>query len=246
MLKKHVNFPIVVFLCAILFAASCTTQPQPTEEPPAVSVEESPQETEIAVEEQAPDPAPAEEAAYMITFTADWSADTHPDNYAASAHFSPFIALAHNANPASLIYTSGETASPGMKDMAETGATALLEEEINAIISAGGAAGYVRGSVFDSPGSTSAELTFTQAHNQITFVSMIAPSPDWFVSVQAVLFEDGEWVDEVELPLASYDAGTDSGPDLTSEDAVTNPPEDIRLLPDQLQGMGTVTLMRVF
>jgi len=87
-----------------------------------------------------------------------------------------------------------------------------------------------------------ANLDFTQSHNQVIFVSMIAPSPDWFVAVQANLFDGVNWTDEIVLELISYDAGTDSGTDLTSVDVDTNPRELISVFPEFLQHLGTVTL----
>jgi len=244
MRTKPLTFFTAIFLCIMLTLASCTGQAQPADETPPAADTESPQATEAPAEEEASIPAPDDTAVYTITFIAQWSAESHPGQYPSNAHFSPFIAVAHNSDDSSLIFAPGELSSPGMKEMAETGATALLEDEINAINSDGGADGYVKGSVFDSPGSVSADLAFTQTHSRVTFVSMIAPSPDWFVSAQAELFSDGDWVDELELVLSSYDAGTDSGPELTSANSATNPPENIQLLPDALQGMGTLVLTR--
>lgn len=58
----------------------------------------------------------------------------------------------------------------------------------------------------------------------VTLVSMIAPSPDWFVGVAGLsLVEGGDWRDEVVVELFAYDAGTDSGPTYTSSNQVTQP-----------------------
>ena len=52
-------------------------------------------------------------------------------------------------------------------------------------------------------------------------------------------------MDELVLELISYDAGTDSGLELTSADADTNPKEPVALFPDYLQRLGTLTLTRI-
>jgi hypothetical protein len=50
-------------------------------------------------------------------------------------------------------------------------------------------------------------------HPLVTLVTMIAPSPDWFVGVSGVpLLQGGQWADELVVPLGPWDAGTDDGP----------------------------------
>lgn len=48
----------------------------------------------------------------------------------------------------------------------------------------------------------------------MSFVSMIDPSPDWFVGVSRLelCLENGSWVESKVLDLFPWDAGTDSGP----------------------------------
>lgn len=56
-------------------------------------------------------------------------------------------------------------------------------------------------------------------HSHVSFYTMIAPSPDWFVGVGSVpLCQNGHWVPRYERPLMAYDAGTDEGPTFTSPD----------------------------
>ena len=58
-------------------------------------------------------------ARYRLTFNATWSAQTHPNEFPSSAHFSGLIGMTHNGN--AMLFTSGEVASDGIKKMAETG-----------------------------------------------------------------------------------------------------------------------------
>jgi len=59
----------------------------------------------------------------------------------------------------------------------------------------------------------------------VALVSMLAPSPDWFVGVSGLsLRANGEWIQHLVVPLDTYDAGTDSGPTYASPNQVTAPP----------------------
>jgi hypothetical protein len=60
---------------------------------------------------------------------------------------------------------------------------------------------------------------------------MIAPSPDWFVGVNGLpLLVNGQWIEQVDFPLYSWDAGSDSGASFTSPDLDTVPKEPIALI----------------
>ena len=57
---------------------------------------------------------------------------------------------------------------------------------------------------------------------------MLAPSPDWFVAINSVeLFRDGQWLEETELTMGPYDAGTDSEMTFTANDLDTRPAKTI-------------------
>jgi hypothetical protein len=134
--------------------------------------------------------------------------------------------------------------------MAETGGTGPLSAEVNAAIAAGTARALLSGGgIGTSPGTV--ELMFTMHVDQplVTLVSMIAPSPDWFVGVHDLsLRAAGEWQDEVTVQLIAYDAGTDSGPGYTSPNQASQPAEAIaRIQTGPLGGadaLGTFTFRR--
>jgi len=104
---------------------------------------------------------------------------------------------------------------------------------------------YARAERIDSPGQTEATLEFTQEFSQFIFVSMIAPSPDWFVTGEANLFIEGQWVDQVVLDVISFDAGTDSGNSFTAVDSDTNPNQPVSRFDDSLQKLGTITITKI-
>lgn len=192
-----------------------------------------------------------ETAQYMVTFEATWSSTTHPDAYPSNAHFSPFIGFSHA--PEATIFSPGATASAGIQNMAETGGTSPLDDEIDLLIQAGFGLEKIKGSVFDSPGSESATFMVDADHPFVTVTSMIAPSPDWFVAVRNLnLYENCQWVDSAQVDVTVYDAGTDSGADLTSANEATTPAESISLITtgplaenNTVTNMGTMTFTKI-
>jgi spondin N len=187
-------------------------------------------------------------AQYRVTFDAAWSQATHPAGFPANAHWSPLVGGTHNGSVS--FWGAGQIASQGIEDMAELGATGPLAGEVTAAINAGTAASVILGGgISPSPGSTSVLFTIGSNHPLVTLVSMIAPSPDWFVGVSALpLFENGDWVSSKTVTLWLYDAGSDSGTDYTSPNQDTNPQVPIALhttLPGYNGvAMGTFTFTR--
>ena len=87
------------------------------------------------------------------------------------------------------------------------------------------------GGLSSGESSISLEVTLSQDHPRLTLVSMLAPSPDWFVGVSGLqLYDSGAWTLSETVQLYPLDAGTDSGPDFTSGDADQDPAEPIQAL----------------
>lgn len=161
-----------------------------------------------------------ENAQYKVTFRTIWSEETHPFEFPVGAHFSGTIGLTHKAyNP---IFTSGKLATNGIKVMAETGRKDPLIEEINTHIVDEVAGRIISGGGISlSPKSISEEFIIQPDFPLVTIVSMLAPSPDWFVAVENVaLLEGGSWVLQKTVPVFIYDAGTDAGTTFQSADVV--------------------------
>jgi len=164
-------------------------------------------------------------ANYEVTFESTWSSTTHPTNFpSGSAHFSGLVGATHRSTLS--IWKLGELASEGMESMAETGSKATLLEEISNAISNGSADQSLSGDgLSTSPSSTTLSFQINRAAPFVTLVSMIAPSPDWFVGVAGLnLLANGIWQDEIIVPLYAYDSGTDSGSIYTSPNSDTQPP----------------------
>jgi Spondin_N len=166
---------------------------------------------------------PSPTALYRVTIVSEWSTSSHPTTLPTRSHFSPTVVAVHSA-VADLI-NPGTLATPGIKSMAETGATATLEAELasDATVTA------VRtGSNLFGVGSQSFEVTVAQEAPLVSLVTMLAPSPDWFIGIEdESLFTAGKWLDRIDIDLEAYDSGTDSGADFGSGNLATNPPQPI-------------------
>ena len=166
-------------------------------------------------------------ATYTITFTGAWTAEATPGGVPDGAHFSPLIGGVHNADVAFL--EAGGTATPGIESMAERGRTATLTKEIEA--AGANALSVLRKD--SGPGATASDtfeaVTVTADHPRITLLSMIAPSPDWFVGVfgLSLLDAEGNWADALTVNLYPWDAGTEGGDDFSFDNAATLPPGTI-------------------
>jgi len=166
------------------------------------------------------DPEP--NARYRLTFNATWSAQTHPTEFPPTAHFSGLIGMTHNSSV--MLFSKGELASEGIKNMAETGGKNPLEAEIQAFITSGTGSKLISGAgINSSPGEVSLEFDITSTHSLVSVVSMLAPSPDWFIAVSNInLIQNNEWVNKT-ITVEIYDAGTDDGSTFLSPNFPTLP-----------------------
>ena len=190
-------------------------------------------------------------ATYTVTFTGTWSAASHPAEFPTSAHFSGLIGATHDDRV--VFWRAGQLASPGIQAMAELGEKMPLMDEIDAALTAGTAQVLLSGDgIRPSPGRTSLEFRIAESHPLVTLVSMIAPSPDWFVGVADLpLRVEGRWVDSLTVALRGWDAGTDDGTFYTAANAPAMPHTPISALaggPFEVNGevppLGTFTFVR--
>jgi len=94
------------------------------------------------------------------------------------------------------LWENGMLATPGIKSMAETGSKSPLNNEIDTAINDGNAEFLLSGDgINPTPGTALLTFDVTQNYAFVSLVSMIAPSPDWFIGVSGVsLIEKGQWV----------------------------------------------------
>ncbi len=170
-------------------------------------------------------------ATYKVTFTTVWINTTFPTMFPSGAHFSGLTGGTHNEQIK--FWETGQMATDGIESMAEAGSKSGFSAEINAAIADGKAEFELSGAGSSNAGAVELEFDINETYPLVTLVSMVAPSPDWFVGVRDLLLFDtaaGDWMDTVTVDLKVYDAGTDSGVTFTASNADTQPADPIALL----------------
>ena len=190
----------------------------------AVTVAAAPQQPNTSLSPSSSDPyAPAATVVYTVTFEGQWDAAATPGGVPRGAHFSRLIGAVHNSRATFL--RSGEAASDGVESMAEEGGWRSLRDEVD---NAGTNALNVLTGDTDNIGPTTSEaltVTVTADHPRVTLLTMIAPSPDWFVGVSGLtlLDDQGDWVESLEVDLYPWDAGTEDGGEFSLSNSATSP-----------------------
>ena len=169
-----------------------------------------------------------------VTFTGNFvqdalaSGETLPTN----ATFGSVAFATHESTVS--YFNAGEAASAGLKAFAETGSTELLVEEFAAQTNDANVYPNKTGGTFPQ-GATAAQKfesnRASRGQDHLTFVASLSESPDWFVGARNIeLRPGGVWIEELEVDLFAWDAGTDSGTDWDSADSATDPPENVTVL----------------
>ena len=170
--------------------------------------------------------------AYRVTLIGDWNKLKNPDWHVSGSHLSPFVAWSYYNTIDDPVYQVFTKASEGFEIMAETGGTAKLEEELEVEIDKGTVFDYSVGKLIFTPDTTNTILHLDENNSIASVVSMIAPSPDWFIAIRANLYQNKSWIDDVTIDALNFDAGTDSGKKFKSFNKNTEPKEDITPLED--------------
>jgi hypothetical protein len=162
-------------------------------------------------------------AKYLVTWNFNWNGAVPAG--AEAPGFSPPVGAAHEPDDA--FWVGGEPADEDVRAVAELGDATALIARLNA----------EGKTVFDSaavgPGGVSTTAVNVGPGKHLTVMSMVVPSPDWFVGVSNVnLGGDGTWVPYAEYALEPYDAGTDAGTTLDAADAPQTPRGVIRKMSD--------------
>ena len=220
-MMKPIRFVAASALAAVL--SSCSSQ-SPTPTLPGAP-------TPVPSPSPAPEPPPPQSEAsatarYRLTFDATWTAATHPLEAPPNPHFSPLIGATHDDRVT--FWQDGSLASEGIRRMAEQGRTSPLDDEIRTANAAGHAQQLLLGDGISSPKVYTFEIAVSREFPRVTLVTMVAPSPDWFVGVSGLpLLENGAWIEDRIIQLGAWDAGTDSGRTFLSPDQETLPRQPI-------------------
>ena len=125
----------------------------------------------------------ASAATYEVTFQGNWTTASTPDGVVAGAHFTTLIGAVHNGSVT--FWSPGGRASPGVEVVAERGVPNRFESEIKA---SPHAAAVIKQSIGGGGTSTATFLIdVARDHPLVTLLSMIGPSPDWFVGIHGAV-----------------------------------------------------------
>ena len=166
----------------------------------------------------------AQSATYRVTFEGKFTASALASGVSvpSGAHFTTLIGAVHNGN--ATFWSSGGTASVGIGAVAELGATDTFKSEIAAAML--NALAIIEQSIASGPAATATlDITLTTDHPLVTLLSMIGPSPDWFVGVSGLSLLDAqnEWLSQHQVDLFPYDAGTEEGTEFSLSNPATSP-----------------------
>ena len=167
--------------------------------------------------------AHAQSATYRVTFEGKFTASALAGGVSVPSgeHFTTLIGAVHNDSV--IFWSSGAMASEGVEGVAELGNTGTFKSEINANMNA---VAVIEKSL-PSGGTPTAtvDFTVTTAHPLVTLLTMVAPSPDWFVGVSGLSLLDaqGGWLASYSVDLFPYDAGTEEGTEFSLSNAATSP-----------------------
>ncbi|MYH17031.1 MAG: hypothetical protein F4149_17845 [Gammaproteobacteria bacterium] len=186
-------------------------------------------------------------ATYKVTFKGTWTTAATPGGVPSGAHFTTLIGPTHSNQVT--FWQVGGMASAGVENVAELGSTGTFKSEINASSHVGTTIEIGVGS--GGTPQASANFQATKSTPLVTLLSMIAPSPDWFVGVSGLSLLDAQnqWRSGFEMDLYPYDAGTEGGSGFSLSNPATVPQGTITSLrgtsPFSSQPMAKLIFARV-
>ena len=169
---------------------------------------------------------PFSEAAYKITVTGQWQMPQFgvPPN----VHFTYFAGMIHNST--AYLWRPGSNASPGIRNVAEYGGLTQIIQETDSIIYQKNSISHIAFPPPSATGTVSSNVYCNSNYSYVSFASMIAPSPDWFIGVSSLnLYNNNQWLKDTLINLFVYDAGTKDGDVFSMTGPATTPQEPIML-----------------
>ncbi|BFZ09286.1 hypothetical protein BsWGS_12325 [Bradybaena similaris] len=176
-------------------------------------------------------------AMYTVEFKGLWSRNTHPKDFpdeknAFQLHWSNIVGATHGSDYR--IWEYGQFASKAVKEVCEYGSSKSLENDmkensdrIRTVIKTNQMWGP--DAIQDS---VKAVYTVNRMKPLLSLLTMIGPSPDWCLGVsgQSMCTTNCTWVENLDIDLYPWDAGTDSRVSYIGRKTPTEPPERIHRL----------------
>lgn len=171
---------------------------------------------------------PYSEASYKIIISMNWASPAF--GVPAGAHFTSFTGMVHNKD--TFLWKPGAYATKGLEDVAEVGSNINMNIEIDAILFKNKGLSKFTIPPPNVTGTIDTNLTLNTFNPYISFASMIAPSPDWFIGLHdfSLLDNNNAWINDITVNLLVYDAGTEDGDVFGYNNPETTPKQSIALL----------------
>lgn len=179
-------------------------------------------------------------ANYVLSFYGLWKQDRHPNTtLPGNAHFSPLVGCSHGSGY--VMWRAGQKASPGVELVAETGRTDTLVDEIEAQIAAKNAWMLILpGGPQLGPEAVKTEIgvQVTANFTAVSIMTMLAPSPDWFIGIDSRdMCDGGKWQESKNFTLLPpWDAGTEDGTEFSTDNDPSNPHVNIVDITNKMAG----------
>lgn len=164
------------------------------------------------------------EAKYSLELTGHWVSPAFavPDG----AHFTNIAGMIHKNN--TFLWQPGQLASRGIENVAETGNTNVILYEIDSMINQDKALSVIYHVPPPPAGSRKFSFKCNSNYSSISFVSMIAPSPDWFIGISNFnLYRNNQWIQDTTISLYVFDSGTEEGDVFGYNNLPTTPQQPI-------------------
>lgn len=187
-------------------------------------------------------------ARYTVSFTSVWNSSDH-GTLPGNAHWSDLVGMTHNNNVK--LWELGQLASVGIENVAENGVNTELNNEVNTAISNNNADQWLHEGFSPFAAISSAtimDILVSEDFPLISVVSMVAPSPDWFIGIDSFSFLDvsNNWKDSVTIDMFVYDAGTEEGTGYSTSNSASSPHIPIfsrtNITPFNSEKIGTLTI----
>ncbi|XP_039283369.1 spondin-2 [Nilaparvata lugens] len=161
---------------------------------------------------------------YRVVLHTYWTRQLFPKHYPdwrPPAQWSKLIGRSHDASY--WLWRVGRRASPGVKELAETGVAEALDAA-EAQGDAGVLDAFLAPPIAQGAGRTETQFFVDGNHTRVSLMARMVPSPDWFIGIDSFdLCVDGNWLDSITIEADPMDAGTDNGFTFTAPNWATEP-----------------------
>ena len=164
------------------------------------------------------------DASYTVRIRLNWQGPAFA--VPPMAHVTPLMGMVHSK--AVRLWNQGSQATKGLEDLAELGNNTAINLELDAFIAGKNALAKFMLPAPNITGGFDTVLTFNKNFSCISFASMLAPSPDWFLGLNSIdLVTNNNWIKDTTVNLMLCDAGTEDGDIFGYDNPATDPQQNI-------------------